>query len=62
MAFASVAISLAIAAAHEEHSDAGGFADAGHVAVEVIAAEAAGSFRNVARLLLLMITVAADEG
>lgn len=56
MTFASVVISLAIAAAQEEHSG-----EAGNVAVEVIATETIGSFRNIARLFLLMITVADDE-
>jgi hypothetical protein len=61
MAFASVVISLAIAAAREEHSGTGGNGEAGHVAVEVIATETLGSFRNIARLLFLIITVAADD-
>ncbi len=61
MVFASVAISLAIAAAREEHSDTDGNVEVGHVAVEVIATETIGSFRNIARLLLLMLTVADDE-
>jgi hypothetical protein len=61
MAFASVVISLAIAAAREEHSGAGGNTDGVRVAVETIVTETAGSFRNIARLLLLMITVVADE-
>lgn len=56
MAFASVVISLAIAVAQEEHSGA-----AGNVAVEVIATETIGSFRSIARLLLLIITVANGE-
>jgi hypothetical protein len=61
MAFASVVISLAIAAAREEHSGASGTTDGVHIAVETIVTETTGSFRNIARLLLLMITVVADE-
>jgi hypothetical protein len=61
MAFASVVISLAIAAAREDHSDTDGNTEVGHVVVEAIATETLGSFRNIARLLFLMMTVADDE-
>lgn len=56
MAFVSVVISLAIAAAQEEHPGA-----AGSVAVEAIATETIGSFRNVARLFLLIMVVTDGE-
>jgi hypothetical protein len=61
MAFASVVISLAIAAAREEHSGVDGNGEAGHIAVEVIATETIGSFRNVARLLFLLLAIADDD-
>jgi hypothetical protein len=60
MVFASVAISLAIAAAREEHSGTDGNVVDG-VVTEVIATEIFGSFRNIARLLLLLKTVVNDE-
>lgn len=61
MAFASVVISLAIAAAREEHSGTDGNAAGSGVVAEVLVTEIFGSFRNIARLLLLLKTVAHDE-
>lgn len=55
MAFAGAVLSLVVSAHDGDDSGAAGPVVAGRIAVEVLLTESMGSFRNIARLLFLMV-------